>query len=53
LGNRLRDVGSVQPEWAFTNIIDRIYEHQAFLEEYVEPLTRKAGFSGVDVKVRS
>jgi hypothetical protein len=39
----------VQPEWAFTNILDQIYEHQSFIKEYLQPLTTRAGYD-IDVK---
>ncbi|ORX39873.1 TIP-1 family-domain-containing protein [Kockovaella imperatae] len=39
-----------KPEWAFSNILDQIYEHQSFLEDYLQPLTARAGFPDVDVK---
>lgn len=38
-----------QPEWAFTNILDQIYEHQSFIREYLQPLTTRAGYE-IDVK---
>jgi hypothetical protein len=41
-----------KPEWAFSNILDRIYEHQSFIEDYLQPLVGRAGFDQVDVKVR-
>jgi len=40
----------VQPEWAFANILDQIYEHQSFIKEYLQPLTTKAGYE-INVKV--
>jgi hypothetical protein len=40
----------VQPEWAFANILDQIYEHQSFIKEYLQPLTTKAGYD-INVKV--
>ena len=39
-----------KPEWAFTHILDQIYEHESFIEEYLGPLTHGAGYP-VDVKV--
>ena len=32
-------------------MLDQVYEHQAFIDEYLQPLTNKAGFSEVDVRV--
>jgi hypothetical protein len=39
-----------QPEWAFTNILDQLYEHQAFINDYLQPLTTRAGYD-ISVKV--
>jgi hypothetical protein len=39
-----------KPEWAFANILDQLYEHQAFISDYLQPLTIKAGCD-VSVKV--
>lgn len=41
-----------KPEWAFANIQDVVYEHAAFIADYLQPLAASAGFGGVDVKVR-
>lgn len=41
---------SKQPEWAFANILDQIYDHQAFIQDYLQPLTSKAGYN-ISVKV--
>jgi hypothetical protein len=41
---------NVQPEWAFANILDQMYEHQSFIKEYLQPLTTKAGYD-INVKV--
>jgi len=46
----LLDRTDVQPEWAFANILDQIYEHQSFIKEYLQPLTTKAGYD-INVKV--
>jgi hypothetical protein len=43
-------IADVQPEWAFANILDQIYEHQSFIKEYLQPLTTKAGYD-INVKV--
>ena len=43
-------IANVQPEWAFANILDQIYEHQSFIKEYLQPLTTKAGYD-INVKV--
>lgn len=40
-----------KPEWAFANIQDAVYEHTAFISDYLQPLTARAGFRNVDVKV--
>jgi len=45
-----RQIANVQPEWAFANILDQIYEHQSFIKEYLQPLTTKAGYD-INVKV--
>jgi len=45
-------VADNQPEWAFTNILDQLYEHQAFINDYLQPLTTRAGYD-VSVKVSS
>ena len=42
-----------KPEWAFSNILDQIYQHQAFIDEYLQPLVQRAGFRDIDVKVRA
>jgi hypothetical protein len=47
---QLRQIADVQPEWAFANILDQIYEHQSFIKEYLQPLTTKAGYD-INVKV--
>lgn len=39
-----------KPEWAFSNILDQIYQHQAFLGEYLQPLIERAGYRGVDAR---
>ncbi|KAK4688656.1 RAD50-interacting protein 1, partial [Tremellales sp. Uapishka_1] len=38
-----------KPEWAFANILDQIYEHRSFLQDYLQPLTDRAGYHNVDV----
>lgn len=40
-----------KPEWAFANIQDVVYEHTAFIADYLQPLTNRSGFKDVDVKV--
>ncbi|ORY33806.1 TIP-1 family-domain-containing protein [Naematelia encephala] len=46
-----RDTNRVdKPEWAFANILDQIYDHQAFIGDYLQPLTNQAGYDSVDVK---
>ncbi|ODO11585.1 hypothetical protein I350_00367 [Cryptococcus amylolentus CBS 6273] len=33
-----------KPEWAFANILDQIFTHQAFVATYLQPLTAQAGY---------
>lgn len=40
-----------KPEWGFANIQDAVYEHAAFIADYLQPLTAQAGYGKVDVKV--
>ncbi|OXM81277.1 hypothetical protein C364_01141 [Cryptococcus neoformans Bt63] len=39
-----------KPEWAFANILDQMYIHQAFLTTYIQTLTSQAGYTSVSVK---
>lgn len=40
-----------KPEWAFANIQDAVYEHAAFIADYLQPLVASVGYGSVDVKV--
>lgn len=42
-----------KPEWGFANIIDSVHEHQSFISDYLQPLTARAGYKGIDVTVSS
>ncbi|WVQ71643.1 hypothetical protein IAR50_001183 [Cryptococcus sp. DSM 104548] len=33
-----------KPEWAFANILDQIFTHQAFVSTYLQPLTAQTGY---------
>ncbi|KAL7423932.1 hypothetical protein Q5752_001517 [Cryptotrichosporon argae] len=39
-----------KPEWAFANLLDMLYEHRDFFEDYIKPLSARAGY---DVDVQS
>ncbi|EIW69690.1 hypothetical protein M231_06298 [Tremella mesenterica] len=39
-----------KPEWAFSNILDQIYQHTDFISDYLQPLVSRSGSSEVDVK---
>jgi hypothetical protein len=41
----------VQPEWAFNHILDLIFEHRHFAEDYLQPLISRGGFPEVDAMV--
>lgn len=40
-----------KPEWAFASVTDTVFDHAAFIADYLQPLTAKAGYGAVDVKV--
>lgn len=37
-----------KPEWAFSHILDLIFEHRHFAEDYLQPLLDRTGFAEVD-----
>lgn len=44
-----------QPEWAFSSVLDTIYEQRAFAETYLQALVSRTGtmFKDVDAVVSS
>lgn len=39
-----------KPEWAFTNILDLLFDQKVFIEDYLQPLLNLSGFSHVNAK---
>ncbi|KAJ9116397.1 hypothetical protein QFC22_004839 [Naganishia vaughanmartiniae] len=37
-----------KPEWAFSHILDLVFEQRAFAEGYLQPLLQRSGFGQVD-----
>lgn len=37
-----------KPEWAFSHILDMIFQHRHFAEDYLQPLLDRNGFNEVD-----
>lgn len=56
--SRLRKFGapylcvlSLQPEWAFSHVLDLIFEQRSFAEGYLQPLLARSGFGNVNATV--